>query len=269
MFRKLLPPIALLSLLLASPACARLFSRQQGPQDKGGIFLVFAVKADADQLEQSITRTIHVIESRCNQLAIYCKLERQGGDHVMLRVSSDMEPARIKDVLLSEGLEMRAVVSRPSPAPPDHYATQAEAEEAAGADKVVLPYDEREKGAPVQRRKFVVLERTPIVTGEDIRDARAIPSSNPESNNYEVMFSLRPDGAVKLQSWTRVNINNYMAIILNKEVRSIAYITTEISDSGVITGRYTKEQAEDVAHVLITGNLPAPVELVREGTYKP
>jgi preprotein translocase subunit SecD len=90
-----------------------------------------------------------------------------------------------------------------------------------------------------------------------------------QSNNYEVMFSLKPEGAVRLQYWTRSHIDNYMAIILNKEVRSIAYIKSEISDSGVITGRYTKEQAEDVAHVLITGNLPAPLELVREGTYKP
>jgi preprotein translocase subunit SecD len=84
-----------------------------------------------------------------------------------------------------------------------------------------------------------------------------------------VIFSLKPEGAARLQSWTRAHINSYIAIILNKEVRSIAYIRSEISDSGVITGRFTKQQAEDIAHVLVTGNLPAPLELVREGTYKP
>jgi preprotein translocase subunit SecD len=263
--QKLLSPlVALLLMLSAALACTSIFKRQDS-QDKGGIFLVIAVKATGAQLDESIARTISVIESRCNQLAIYCKLERQGGDHVMLRVSSGMTPERIKAILLSEGLEMRAVASRPSPGLLESYATQAEAATAAGTDKDVMPYKEAEQGSPNEKRKFVVVERAPIVTGEDVRDAKPMLVSD----NYEVVFSLKPEGAAKLQAWTRANINKYIAIILNKEARTIAYIRSEISDSGVITGRYTKEQAEDVAHVLVTGNLPAPVELVREGTYKP
>lgn len=259
-----LPMLALLLLLSVTLACDRLFVGQE-PQDKGGIFLVIAVKAAAAELEESITRTIGVIERRCNQLAIYCKLQRQGGDHVMLRVSSEMTPERVKDVLLSHGLEMRAVVASPYPAPLQSYATPEEARTAAGADKDVMPYDEVERDAPVQKRRFVVVERTPIVTGEDVRDARALSVAD----NYEITFSLNPQGAQRLQAWTRSNLNRYIAIILNKEARSIAYIRSEISDSGAINGRYTKEQAEDIARVLVTGNLPAPVEIVREGTYKP
>lgn len=262
--RKLLPPLLALLLLTAGLACDRLFVSQE-PQDKGGIFLVVAVRAGGAQLEQSITQTIAVIERRCNQLGIYCKLQRQGSDHVMLRVSSEMPAERVKSILLSAGLEMRAVVSNPSPAPLQSYSTEAEAKEAAGADKDVVPYNEADRGNSDANKKFVVVERTPIITGDDIRDARAMSVSD----DYEVIFSLKPEGAVKLQSWTRSNINNYIAVILNREARSIAYIRSEISDSGVITGRYTKEQAEDIAHVLMTGNLPAPVELVREGTYKP
>lgn len=257
--------LALLLLLSCSLACNRL-SIPRESRDKGGIFLVIAVKAAGDQLEQSITRTIAIIERRCDQLGIYCKLQRQGGDHVMLRVSSGMSPERVKNVLLSQGLEMRAVASRPYPAPLESYATPEEAKAAAGTDKDVMPYDEVEKDAPSEKKRFVAVERAPIVTGEDIRDSRALRMSD---DNYEVTFSLNSEGAVKLQTWTRANINSYIAIILNKEARSIAYIRSEISDSGAITGRYTKEQAEDVAHVLVTGNLPAPVEIVREGTYKP
>jgi preprotein translocase subunit SecD len=259
MTRKLLSTLlALLLLLCATLACTRLF-RRQGPQDKGGLYLVFAVKADGAQLDQSITRTIAVIEKRCDQLGIYCKLERQGGDHVMLRVSAEMEPERIKATLLSAGLEMRAVVSKPSPYPLESYATQAEADAAAGADKEVLPYNQDNK------KSFVVVERTPIVTGEDVSRASAIPLAN----NYEIAFNLKPEGASRLKAWTRTNINNYIAVILNKEARTVAYIKSEIGDSGVISGRFTKQQAEDTANVLMTGNLPAPIELLREGTYKP
>jgi preprotein translocase subunit SecD len=262
--RKLLPPLpALLLLLSVSLACNRAFVRQE-PQDKGGILLVIAVKAGAEQLEQSITSTIAVIERRCDQLAIYCKLQRESGNRIELRVSSRMETARVKDVLLSQGLEIRAVVSKPSPSPLESYATEAEAKRVAGASLDVVPYDEASGASSGEKKRFVVVERTPIVTGEQIRDARAAPLQD----NYEVVFSLKPQGAVELQYWTRANIDKYIAIILNGKARSIAYVKSEISDSAVINAHFTKEQAEDIAHVLVTGNLPAPVEVVTESTYK-
>jgi preprotein translocase subunit SecD len=257
--------LALLLLLSMCMACDRMYFSQE-PQDKGGIFLVIAVKAEGAQLEQNLTRTVEVIERRCNQLAVYCKLQREGGDQIMLRVSGQVSPERVKNVLLSEGLEMRAVATNPYPAPLESYPTKAEAEaSASGKDKEVMPYNEAEDGGSAEKKKFVLVERTPVITGEDIRDARVISVSD----NYEVSFSLIPEGALRLQAWTRANINRYIAVVLNKEARSIAFIKSEITDSGVISGRFTKQQAEDIAHVLLTGNLPAPVEIVREGTYKP
>jgi preprotein translocase subunit SecD len=238
---------------------------RQGPQDEGGILLVIAVKADGGQPEQSVVRTIAVIEARCNQMGVYCKLQRDGGEQITLRVSGGLTPERVKNILLSYGLEMRAVASRLYPAPLDSYATREEAEAAASADKDVLSYNEAAAGDSVNKKKFIVVERTPVITGEDIRDAHA----SQVSDNYDVVFSLRPEGAAKLQAWTRANINRYIGVVLNKEARSVAHIRSEISDTGVITGRYTREQAEDIAHVLKTGNLPAPVEVLRESTYKP
>jgi preprotein translocase subunit SecD len=37
----------------------------------------------------------------------------------------------------------------------------------------------------------------------------------------------------------------------------------------VVSGGFDRQQAEDVAAVLAGGNLPAPVEVLEEGTYKP
>jgi preprotein translocase subunit SecD len=267
--RKLLSSLsALLLLLCVSLACTRLSFRQErpAPKDKGGLLLLIALKG-GNQSEQTIASTISIIERRCNQLAIYCKLQRQAGGQIELRVSSDMQPDRVKDVLLSQGLELRAVVSNPSPAPLESYATEAEAKGVAGATRDVLPYSENDRGSQAPRRRFVVVERKPIVTGEQVRDARATQAR--VRDDYEIIFSLNPEGAYQLQSWTRTHINNYLAIVLNGEARSVAYIKSEISDSGVITGHYTKEQAEDIAHVLVTGNLPAPVEVIKEGTYAP
>ena len=241
-----------------------------GPKDKGGIYLVIAVKAEAAQLDQSIQQTIAVIEKRCEQLYIYCKLERQSGDksnQIVLRISSPKDPERIKSVLLSEGMEIRAVVSPPSPAPPQTYLTRAEAATEASTDKDVFLYQERSDSGGTTSEKFVIVERTPIVTGQDIRDAEAVPFR--EAKDYQINFQLTPAGAQRFGEWTGANIDRYLSVVLNKTVRSVAYIKSQIFDNGQISGNFTEEEAQDIALVLKSGNLPAPIEALEEGMYKP
>jgi preprotein translocase subunit SecD len=52
-------------------------------------------------------------------------------------------------------------------------------------------------------------------------------------------------------------------------VKSIAYIKSQITDQGEISGRFTKQAAEDLALVLRTGALPAPLRFVSETIDKP
>jgi preprotein translocase subunit SecD len=264
----LLPVLLLLSPISACNMAGRMF----GPKDEGGLYLIVGVKADADRLEQSVSQTMAVMQKRCEQLGVRCKLQKHGGDksgQIMLRISNPQDPERIKSVLLSEGMELRAVVSPPSPAPLQTFATQSEAAAVAGADKDVLPYLEREEGAAANPQKFVIVERTPIVTGQDIRHAEAIAGMSGLKDDYQVNFQLIPEGAERFGRWTGANINNYLAIVLNKQVRSAAFIKSQILDNGQINGRFTKQQAEDIAIVLRSGNLPAGIQALEEGTYKP
>ncbi|HWT00918.1 MAG TPA: hypothetical protein VN256_11790 [Pyrinomonadaceae bacterium] len=256
-------------LLLAGTASCELAGRVFGPRDRGGIYLIIAVKADGAQLGQAVAQTTEVMLTRCEQLNLYCKAERVGGDgsnQIKLRISDPKDPERAKGVILSQGLELRAVVSAPSPMSAQTYPTQEEAAEAAGADKDVLPYVEMtDTGGG---RKFIVVERTPVVSGQDILDAKAV-TSLVDPKQYEVSFTLKPAGAQRFGQWTGTHINNYMAVVLNKQVRSVAYIRSQIFDQGIITGSFTREQAEDAALVLKSGNLPAPIEALEEGVYQP
>jgi preprotein translocase subunit SecD len=265
--------LALLLLMCVTFACSYLPRPSRTPQDRGGFYLILAVKADASQLAQSVEQTMAVIKRRCDQLEIYCKLQPEGGDHpdrIMMRVSSPMETARVKSILLAEGLELRAVVSPSSPAPVQSYATKAEAINAAGPNADVLPYLESLDADKVNTESFIVVERIPIVTGQDIRNAEAVSSrSDGADDDYQIAFTLNSVGAERFGRWTAANINHYLAIVLNKRARSVAYIRSQITDSGEINGRFTRQQAEDIALVLKSGNLPAPVEVLEEGTYKP
>jgi preprotein translocase subunit SecD len=60
-----------------------------------------------------------------------------------------------------------------------------------------------------------------------------------------------------------------MAVVLNEQVKSAAYIKSQISDSGEISGRFTKESADDLALTLKSGALPAPIEYQEERTVGP
>ena len=109
----------------------------------------------------------------------------------------------------------------------------------------------------------MVVEEPAIVDGGDLRNASAIQSAG-SPDDYQILFSLGPEGSTKLGAWTGSHINNYLSVVLNGEVKTIAYIRTQILDQGEITGRFTKQSAEDLALVLRSGALPAPVKIVEE-----
>ena len=76
-------------------------------------------------------------------------------------------------------------------------------------------------------------------------------------------------GADKFGAWTGSNINEYMGVSLNDEIKSIAYIKSQIYDTGEITGRFSKQSADDLALTLRSGALPAPIEYQEERTVGP
>jgi preprotein translocase subunit SecD len=268
-------PLVLLTLcvLCLIPACGLPLpftsSKRQQTKDRGGIRLVVVVKAEGMAAGQSVEQTMSVIRSRCDHLGVFCDVRHEGGEgsnRLALRVSGGLDAERIKRVLLAQGLlELRPVVSPSSPMPLKVYATRAEALAAAGADKDVLPYVARE----AEPGEFLVVERTPVITGRDVRDAEANTYSPEGDRDFFISFSLKPEGAARLGSWTGANINRYIAVTLNGQVRSAAFIRGQINEDGQINGNFTKEQAEDVALTLRSGTLPAPVEVLEEGTYKP
>jgi preprotein translocase subunit SecD len=263
---KLLSVLTVLLLLSLSSACGRGTGRAFGPKDEGGTYLIIDVHANQERLDQSIAETMAVMQKRCEQMNIYCNLQRHGGDkssRIMLRFSSPKDPERAKSVLLSEGLEFRAVVSPPSPAPVQTYTTLAEAAAAKTASQDAMPY--AEKG---EAEKFVIVEGAPIIRGQDVLDAEAINYAD-GSEDYQINFRLNPAGAQRFSQWTGANVNNYLAVVLNRRVRSAAYITSQIFDSGQIMGRFTKAEAEDAALILMSGSLPVPVQALEEGIYQP
>ncbi len=103
------------------------------------------------------------------------------------------------------------------------------------------------------------------LTGEVITDAR--PSFDPQTNRPEVSMSMNRAGARTWSMITAANIDRPVAIILDGMVYSFPVVRTQISDGrSSISGLGGLSEAEDLVNILLSGALPAPLEILEERT---
>jgi len=216
-----------------------------------------------------------------NRSAAINTAARIAGDwDVAVIIDADVicDPERVKEILKADSkLELVHVIGPSSPAPIQTYNTEDEAKASVGptmpANRRVVPYAERDEPTAggqattdAQKvKKWVVIESPAVVDGSELRNAAAVQAQG-GGDTYSISFSLKPVGSQKFGAWTAAHINDYMGVVLNDEVRSIAYIKSAISDSGEISGRFTKQSADDLALTLRSGALPAPIEYMEERT---
>ena len=113
-----------------------------------------------------------------------------------------------------------------------------------------------------------LLKKRTALTGEYITDARVQIDS--QYNEPYVSLSFDARGARIFEQVTGQNIKKRLAIVLDNRVNSAPVIQDKISGGKAqITGRYTTDEARDLAIVLRAGALPAPVEIIEERTVGP
>jgi preprotein translocase subunit SecD len=243
------------------------------------------VTAERVLADNATTQALNIIDSRINALGITePTLQTHGAQsahQILLQMPGVQDPERVKEILKGESrLELVHVISPPNPAPHTTYGSETEAIaslNSAGTvppNRKVLPYSERvekteDKNQPQREKRWVVVEIPAIIDGSELRNATATPTQGGRADDYEINFSLKKSGADKFGAWTGSHINEYMGVVLNGEVKSIAFIRSQIFDSGQITGRFTKNSAEDLALTLRSGALPAPIEYLEERTVGP
>lgn len=233
--------------------------------------------------EQATEQALKIIDSRINNFGVKePTLQRQGSadsGQILLQMPGVENPERVKELVKGESrLELMKLVGPPNPSPVQTYPTKDAALQSIGGKETetrkVLPYTERDSSPKAgatpdpKNTKYVVVETPAVVDGSELRDAAAI-QARAGGSDYQIAFSFKPAGAQKFGDWTGKNINNYMAVVLNDEVKSAAYIKSQIFDQGEISGRFSKESADDLALTLKSGALPASIEYQEERTVGP
>ncbi len=255
-------------------------------ESTSGNSIVWSLPAQAQGRlkEQATEQALKIIDSRINAFGVKePTLQRQGAadsGQILLQMPGVENPERVKALVgETSRLELMKIVSPPNPTPVQIYPSKEAALQSIGGkesdSRKVLLYTDRDDSAtaanipPDQKPKqYVVVESPAVVDGSELREAAAIQGKGGGSD-YQITFSFKPAGAQKFGDWTGKNIGNYMAVVLNDEVKSAAYIKSQIFDSGEISGRFTKNTADDLALTLKSGALPAGIEYQEERTVGP
>ncbi len=214
----------------------------------------------------TVTRSMRTIENRINGLGLAEATVQQRGNgeanpEILVQMPGVDDPARVK-ALLQAAAKLEIVEVKDGPFP---------SEEALRAKSGgILPLGTR----PIQQasrpgdqgESWYVANRTPVVTGRDLRNAR--PSQD-QFGKWETSFVLSPDAGKRFGRYTESNVGNKLAVLLDNKARSVATINSKIEDSGVITGAPSQQEASDLALVLTSGSLPAGIVYLEERTVGP
>ncbi|MDH3285357.1 MAG: protein translocase subunit SecD [Acidobacteriota bacterium] len=226
--------------------------------------------------DRAVRQALNTISNRIDEFGVAEPvIQRIGGsesDRILVQLPGVEDPARVKSILQTQArLELRLLYYTPEGGGPFQALDRDGVIQALGGSEPpgveALPWIQRDKETGEKSTlQWVAVEKTAAVTGGDLQDARR---SQGDLGDNVVAFTLRVAAANRFARFTRENIGNQMAIVLDDEVVTAPSIRNEISTRGQIEGAYGYDEAEDLALVLRAGALPARVNTIEERTVGP
>jgi len=214
----------------------------------GGITVKYNEQAIAKLKYQVVDQSIGIVRRRIDELGTKePSIQGQGTDRILVQLPGIQNPENVK-ILLGKTAKMSFHLV-------DETTTVAQAKR--GKISKTSRIMEGADGG-----QYVII-RKPVVGGENLTDARVeFQGANPV-----VAFRFNTIGGRKFGEVTSNHVNERLAIVLDNEVISAPNIEGPITGgSGVITGRFTTKEANDLAMLLRSGALPAPLEVMEERT---
>ena len=187
-------------------------------------------------------------------------ISRQGTDRIIVQLPGLDDPQRAIELIgKTAQLEFKLVHAR---------APAADATLPAGTERVLEKTKDPHTGQLVAGTAYLV-DRRPVLTGDMVADAWALPERR-HLGQYYVMLRLNSRGKRIFARVTQENVGRALAIILDNTLFSAPVMQEPIlRGEARITGRFTPEEAHDLALVLREGALPAPVRIIEKRTIGP
>jgi preprotein translocase subunit SecD len=219
---------------------------------EGAIMVITLSEAErAATDDRTMQQSVEIIRRRVDEVGTRePTIQRQGTDRVLIQVPGIGSASELKELIgTTAQLTFHPVVRQTT-----------DKNEAPGIGNILLPSVDEEG-------RYYVLEDVPVVTGEELTDAKPEFDQN---GRPAVGFRFNPTGARKFGDYTAENIGNPFAIVLDNEVISAPVIQAHIAGgSGIITGSFSVEESTNLAVLLRAGALPAKMTFLEERTVGP
>ena len=218
-------------------------------QIDGSILVSMTEEALSDLLRRSVDQSIEIIRRRIDELGTKePTIQRQGESRILIQVPGLDDPKRLKDLL---GTTAKMTFHLIDPFSDGGNISRS---------SMQLKHADNES--------TYVLERRSIIGGENLVDAQ--PGFDSQTNQPIVNFRFDGQGSRKFGKITTDNVGKPFAIVLDNEVISAPIINEPIlGGSGMISGSFTVQEANDLAILLRAGALPAPLVILEERTVGP
>jgi len=194
----------------------------------------------------SLDQAIEIVRRRIDEIGTNePNILKRGNDRILVELPGLDDPGRIKSLL---GKTANLTFQ---------FITQS-SEESFGTEK--LMFEDSTEEAIVSKRI--------ILSGDNLVDAK--PTMDTQTNETVVSFSLDRVGAKKFGKATSTGVGKRLAIILDGKIISAPNVQEPIiGGSGQISGDFTFQSATDLALLLRSGALPAPLNIIEERTVGP
>lgn len=230
-------------------------------EDAGAYEIVFDEQWKKATRAQVLAQSLEIVNRRINETGTKEPIiQRQGEERILLQVPGLANPEHLKE-LLGKTAKMTFHLVDTSVGYSDIQSgivppgTRIVAEDTQ---------NQRHDGPPQKHAIFARAE----LSGDMLVDAHA--AYDPQTNEPEVAFRFNNAGARKFGDITSANVGKPFAIVLDNKAITVPRINTPIiGGSGVITGNFTTESANDLALLLRAGALPAPLKIIEERSVGP
>ena len=194
----------------------------------------------------SLDQALEIVRRRIDEVGTNePNILKRGNDRILVELPGLDDPMRVKKLLgKTANLTFRFVIQN--------------SEETFGSEK--LMFEDGSEEAVVSKRI--------ILNGNNLIDAQ--PNMDTEANETVVSFTLDRVGAKRFGKATTSGIGKRLAIVLDGKIISAPVIREAIvGGGGQISGGFTFQSATDLALLLRSGALPAPLNIIEERTVGP
>jgi len=213
--------------------------------------------------DSAVSQALETIRNRIDQFGVSEPLiQRQGESEILVQLAGIKDPKRAIELIgktallefkiVDDGADLQGALSGKMPEG-DEIVYGKEVDPATKQVKQTIPY---------------LVKSRALMTGDAISDAQV--NIDPEFNEPYVSMTFNSIGARLFERITGENVKKRLAIVLDGNVYSAPVIQERIGGGKAqISGKFSMEEAQDLAIVLRAGALPAPVEIIQNLTVGP